>query len=168
MPSRVQIFFDDFGDDIMQRLSSVLASALLVGIVTGLSARPAQASQFDKLTYLTFSEPVEIPGAGLPAGTYVFKLADSNSGRGIIQVLSTDHKTVYATFFAIPDFRLSPADDTIVTFHEVPAGAPQAIKTWFYPGETTGFEFVYPKEQAMRIASAIRSADTNTSTVNPQ
>jgi len=152
----------------MQRLSSVLASALLVGIVTGLSVRPAQASEFDKLTYLTFSGPVEIPGAGLPAGTYIFKLADPTVSRGVVQVLSTDRKTVYATFFALPDSRLSPSDETIVTFHEVPAGAPQAIKTWFYPGESTGFEFVYPKGQAMRIASATPSVDRNVSTVNAQ
>ena len=154
----------------MQRLSSVLASALLVGIVTGLSVRPAQASEFDKLTYLTFSGPVEIPGAGLPAGTYIFKLADPTVGRGVVQFLSTDRKTVYATFFALPDSRLSPSDETIVTCHEVPAGAPQAIKikTWFYPGESTGFEFVYPKEQAMRIASATPSVDRNVSTVNAQ
>src|SRR5713226_10573891 len=98
MPSRVQIFFDDFGDDIMQRLSSVLASALLVGIVTGLSVRPAQASEVDKLTYLTFSGPVEIPGVGLPAGTYIFKIANPNSGLDVVQVLSRDRKTVYATF----------------------------------------------------------------------
>ena len=150
----------------MQRLTSVLASALLVGIVTGLSVRPAQASEFDKLTYLTFSGPVEIPGSGLPAGTYIFKLADANSGSRVIQVLSRDRKTVYATFFAFPNSRFSPSDETIVTFHEPPAGAPQAIKTWFYPGETTGFEFIYPKEQAMRIASATPSVDTNASTVN--
>src|SRR6266852_5468497 len=109
----------------MQRLTSVLASALLVGLVTGLSARPAQASEFDKLTYLTFSGPVEIPGVALPAGTYIFKLADANSGSRVIQVLSRDRKTLYATFFALPDFRLSTADKTTVTFHEVPAGAPQ-------------------------------------------
>ncbi len=150
----------------MQRLTSVLASALLVGIVTGLSVRPAQASEFDKLTYLTFSGPVEIPGVGLPAGTYIFKIANPNSGLDVVQVLSRDRKTVYATFFALHNSRFSPSDETIVTFHEPPAGAPQAIKTWFYPGETTGFEFIYPKEQAMRIASATPSVDTNASTVN--
>ena len=27
------------------------------------------------------------------------------------------------------------------------------FKAWFYPGETTGFEFVYPREQARKAAS---------------
>jgi hypothetical protein len=150
----------------MQRLSSVLASALLVGIVTGLSVRPAQASEFDKLTYLTFSGPVEIPGVGLAAGTYIFELANPDSGSHVVRVLSRDRKTVYATFFALPDSRRSASGETIVTFHEELAGAPQAIKTWFYPGETTGFEFVYPKAQVMRLASATPSVDTIASTLD--
>jgi hypothetical protein len=31
---------------------------------------------------------------------------------------------------------------------------PAAIKTWWYPGETTGHEFLYPKTQAVRLAHA--------------
>src|SRR5437899_5979740 len=30
--------------------------------------------------------------------------------------------------------------------------SPQAVKVWYYPGETIGNEFVYPKAQAMKIA----------------
>jgi hypothetical protein len=58
----------------MQRLSSVLAGFLVVALFAGPSARPAQASTFDKLSYVTFSGPVQIPGVVLPAGTYIFKL----------------------------------------------------------------------------------------------
>ncbi len=43
----------------MQRLSSVLAGVLVVALFAGPSARPAQASDSDKLTYVTFSGPVE-------------------------------------------------------------------------------------------------------------
>jgi hypothetical protein len=35
---------------------------------------------------------------------------------------------------------------------ETPEGVPAAIKTWWYPGETIGREFIYPKEQARRLA----------------
>jgi len=35
---------------------------------------------------------------------------------------------------------------------ETAAGVPSAIKTWWYPGERSGYEFVYPKEQARRLA----------------
>src|SRR5436190_15014618 len=38
---------------------------------------------------------------------------------------------------------MDPAEQTVITFEERPNGSPQAIKSWFYPGETTGEEFVY-------------------------
>ena len=36
---------------------------------------------------------------------------------------------------------------------ETAEGAPMAIKTWWYPGERRGYEFIYPKEQARRLAA---------------
>jgi len=41
-------------------------------------------------------------------------------------------------------------------FAERPAGQPQAIQVWFYPGDRIGEEFVYPKRQAMQIAKATK------------
>ena len=29
------------------------------------------------------------------------------------------------------------------------AGTPAAIKTWWYPGNSTGYEFIYPRKQAL-------------------
>jgi hypothetical protein len=152
----------------MQRRSSVIAVVLGIGLLAGLSARPAQASDLDKLMYVTFSGPVEIPGVALPAGTYIIELANPGSSIRLVRVSSSDRKTVYATFFALPDSRLAPPDDTLMTFREPRAGSPVAIKTWFYPGETTGFEFVYPKEHAMGIASATRSTNSKSSNVDAQ
>lgn len=36
---------------------------------------------------------------------------------------------------------------------ETASGTPAAIKTWWYPDERTGYEFIYPKEQARRLAT---------------
>src|SRR6185295_16463482 len=61
-------------------------------------------------------------------------------------------KKIYGTILAIPDQKLDPSDKPVVMFAERPAGTPQAVNAWFYPGETIGNEFVYPKDQAMKIA----------------
>jgi len=142
----------------MQRIHSVLTLAVAVAVLTVLQATPARADTWDQLTYFTFSAPVEVPGAALPAGTYMFKLADTLGNRNVIQVFSKDGSRVYSTFFAIPDERLTPTDKPVVTFEETPAGTPEAIKAWFYPGDTTGHEFVYPKDQAQKIAAATHQA----------
>lgn len=138
----------------MSRIRSSLIVAVATIVVAALHPVPAQADTWNQLTYLTFSAPVEIPGTVLPAGTYTFKLADPDDSRDVVRVLSRDGSTVYATFFTIPDKRLTPTDKPTVTFEETPAGTPEAIKAWFYPGDQVGHEFVYPKDQAQKIAAA--------------
>lgn len=118
----------------------------------------ARAGQWDQKTVLTFSGPVEIPGVHLkgwgvlPAGTYVFKLLDSQSDRHIVQIFNRDETKIYATILAIPNYRLKATGKTVVTFSERPAGEPEALRAWFYPGENYGQEFVYPKARAVELA----------------
>jgi hypothetical protein len=118
----------------------------------------AKADEWNRKTKITFSGPVEIPGVHLkgwgvlPAGTYVFKVLDSQSDRHIVQIFSADEKTVYATILAIPNYRLKATDKTVITFRERPAGEPEALHAWFYPGRNWGEEFVYPKARAVELA----------------
>jgi len=118
----------------------------------------ASADAWDRKSVITFSGPVEIPGVHLkgwgvlPAGTYVFKILDSQSNRHIVQILSEDERTVYATILAIPNYRLKATDKTVITFRERPAGQPEALRAWFYPGRNWGEEFVYPKAKAVVLA----------------
>jgi hypothetical protein len=122
--------------------------------ILGTMMAPLRADEWDQKTIFTFSGPVEIPGQVLEAGTYVFKLADSAPDRNIVQVFNKAENHLYGTFLAIPDYRLQPADKAIVTFEERPAGSPEAIKAWFYPGENYGHDFVYPKPKATALAKA--------------
>jgi hypothetical protein len=123
----------------------------------------AKADETNRKTVITFSGPVEIPGVHLqgygilPAGTYVFKILDSQSDRHIVQIFSKDELTVYATILAIPNYRLKATDKTVITFRERPAGQPEALRAWFYPGREWGEEFVYPKARALVLAK-----ETNT------
>lgn len=94
---------------------------------------------YDKLAYMTFTAPVQIPGATLNAGTYTFRLANPDTSRNVLQVLSGDGTIVYAMFHTIPDFRTVLTEEPAVTFRETPAGVPPAVKTLFYGGEYHGY-----------------------------
>lgn len=131
-----------------------ICCAAAVTAITVLVAPNARADEWNKKTYLTFSAPVQIPGATLPAGTYLFQLADPDNARHVVEVASKDGTHVYGMFLTIPNQRMETPDNSVVMFSETPAGAPQAIEAWWYPGERYGEEFVYPKDQAMRIAKA--------------
>ena len=132
---------------MFKKLAVLLSGAFLLTL-------SVYGDQWNKKTVLTFNEPVEIPGVTLPAGQYVFKLADSLADRHIVQVFNADENHVYATILAIPHYRMRPADKTVVLFEERLAGQPPAIHAWFYPGETYGQEFVYPKGRALELARA--------------
>ena len=111
----------------------------------------------DNKTTLTFSQPVEIPGHVLPAGTYVFRLADSLSDRHIVQVFNADGSRIIATVLAINNYRLTATNKTVISFNEVPRGSPETIRAWFYPGNNFGQEFVYPKRRAVELAVASKA-----------
>src|ERR1700746_1601514 len=116
--------------------------------ITLFAAAGAHADEWNKKTYLTFSGPVQIPGATLPAGTYVFQLADPDNARHVVMVRDKDEKKIYSMFMSTPNDRLDPPSDNIVMFRESPAGVARAVKAWWYPGQRMGEEFVYPKSQA--------------------
>jgi hypothetical protein len=134
------------------RVGAIIACLTLVALVSPLWVR---ADEWNKKTIMTFSQPVEIPGVGaqvLPAGTYVFKLLDSQSDRNIVQIFNQREDHLYATILAIPNYRLRATDKTVMTFRERAAGSPEAIRAWFYPGNNWGQEFVYPKLRAIELA----------------
>src|SRR4026208_1721834 len=119
----------------------VLKALFCAAAITVALAPSARADEWNKKTILTFSGPVQIPGATLPAGSYVFKLADLSGNRHVVQVFDKAEKKTYATLLAIPNDRMEPSDEPVVMFSERPAGSPQAVKVWYYPGERIGNEF---------------------------
>src|SRR3954465_8404346 len=145
------------------KLLATATTALCLALLGTVYAPVAQADDWDRKTTVKFSGPVEIPGVHLtgwsvlPAGTYVFKILDSASDRHIVQIFSKDELTIYATILAIPNYRLRATDKTVMTFRERPAGQPEALRAWFYPGKEWGEEFVYPKARALVLAK-----ETNT------
>ena len=140
------------------KFSKLVPTMFCLALLGATFSPNAKADAWDKKTTITFSGPVQIPavhqpGFGvLPPGTYVFKVVESGSNRHIVQIFSKDELTVYATILAIPNLRMRATDKTVITFRERPAGQPEALRAWFYPGKEWGEEFVYPKAQAIEFA----------------
>lgn len=151
----------------MGRIKSIAAATCAVMLI---GAAGATAQPSDRTTFVTFSGPVSIPGKTLPAGTYTFRLADSPSDRHIVQIFDKDQTQLFATILAVPAERPSPEGEPVVTFRETPSNVPPALRYWYYAGETTGNEFVYPRAQAMTIArnsrEGVMSMDTESSDIS--
>lgn len=136
-------------------LVKTLGTGICLTALCLLATPAAKADESNLKTIVTFSAPVEIPGVGaqtLPAGTYVFKVLNSPAGRHIVQISNQEETHVFTTVIAIPNYRLKSTDSTVMTFGERPAGEPQALKAWFYPGREWGDQFVYDKSEATILA----------------
>lgn len=126
---------------------SVLLSSVIAAIFVAAFATPAKADECDKLTYFTFSAPVALPGVTLPAGTYRFTHPDCGETDHILRISSQDGSEVFGTFIAIPEERTASSSVPSVTFEERRAGTPEAVKAFFYPGDRTGDELIYPTHE---------------------
>lgn len=123
--------------------------------VTGAVFTPAHADSWDKQTIFRFNQPVEVPGRVLTPGAYLFKLAQSDANRNIVQIYTKDGDRLIATVLALPDYRLESTPHSVLTFSERVGNQPEAIHEWFYPNANEGVEFLYPKTAKPVAQSAI-------------
>lgn len=105
----------------------------------------AKADAWDKKTILTVNQTIQVRDAVLEPGQYVLKLYNSPSERHIVQIFNADQSHIISTVMAIPKQRMEPTGDSQFTFWETPAGSARALRAWYYPGDTIGQEFPYPK-----------------------
>jgi len=80
------------------------------------------------------------------------KLFNSSSNRHIVQIMNEREDKLLALTFTVAAERLDASDKTILTKYEGSNGQPEALRTWFYPGDLIGQEFLYPHDQAIRIS----------------
>ena len=145
-------------EDRMKRFTSIAAAVFTAAFLTAATSASAQDANVNQRTYLTFSGPVQMPGVTLPAGKYVFRLADT-SLHNVMQVFDSEEKHIIGQWFFVPANRTSEEQSQangkpVVMFREMPEGITPAVHFFFYPTDLTGKEFIYPKDQALKIAAA--------------
>jgi hypothetical protein len=136
------------------RLAKLLQLSILAALLGAVLAAATHADEWNKKTYITTNDQIQIPGYVLDPGTYVFKLANSSSDRHIVQVWTGDERQLITTIVAIPAYRRHVTDDTVLRFDESSGDEPAALRVWFYPGDNYGQEFVYPYTPMYNESSA--------------
>ena len=131
----------------------LIVTAMVLAVLAVLAGRvTAQQINTNDKTFMTFTAAVEMPGVTLQPGTYVFRLADSPT-RNVVQVLDEGEKNILGQWTFVQADRPRVTEETVVMFRETREGATPAVQFWYFPGEKIGKEFIYPKNQAERIAS---------------
>jgi hypothetical protein len=133
-----------------------LAIALCCAAVLVLGgARDASAHH----TYFTFTHPVEIPGnVTLPPGIYEFRTIQTTTTRRLVEVRDASTQKVYATLLAVPAEHSGRSESSQLRFAEVRDTQTPAVLFWWDGGRRLGHEFVYPREQALRLSRTARTS----------
>jgi hypothetical protein len=130
-------------EEARMKSRKTICSAFVLVIALGFLTPVTRASERDQATQLTFTQSVQIPGnVVLQPGTYWFSVADSPSDRNIVRVFDVNWQPITTTVAASKEIA-QPYDNTLVTFAERSANQPVVLLEWFYPGRTTGHEFIY-------------------------
>ena len=133
-------------------MAAGIAAAALIATAT-----PAQAQWQNKST-MEFSEPVMVPGHTLQPGTYVFDLMEVKPTLHTIRIMNEDESKTIAIVQAVPQKRMDMEQGASeLKFRNTPAGSAPALKAWYYPGTRYGHEFIYPEDEARKLASQSKS-----------
>ena len=125
-----------------RRFSFLTALFILLGLAGGVSS--IHATPANRLVYLTFSEPVGLPGVTLAPGTYAFELADPTSNATVVSVRNKARTQAYFMGFTRRiDRPRGMADTGSVSFGEAPRGEARPIVAWYPPDSSNGLKFIY-------------------------
>lgn len=91
--------------------------------------------------FLSFSVPIQIPGASLAPGTYVFRRVAPS----VIQVLSADYRQSYAMFSVNPTTRAAASHTYQVRIQNVARDNPMRLVGFFVPDQQQGYEPIYTR-----------------------
>ena len=143
-------------------------AALAISLMSSASVLSLKASEFDKKTIITISQPVAVQGTILPAGQYVLKLQDLWSTRDLVSIFNGDETRLIVTVQPLHATRQESADKSDFSFYNSPAGQPAALRTWFYTGDPDGFEFVRTQPMVAAASSAAPTRARKTHARSPQ
>jgi hypothetical protein len=109
------------------------------------------ADEWNQATFFTFSQPVQIPGRVLPAGTYLFELVNSFNHE-MARISNADRTNVIAIIQARPTQQKGLSGKSAIVLAERGVSQPEAIVAWSYPGRVEGHQFLYPKQVQEQVA----------------
>src|SRR5579872_7135521 len=128
------------------RASLVTACLVAFGLAAGSASLRAAPNAANRLTYLTFSGPIALPGVTLAAGTYAFELVDPDSAPTVVLVRDERRSKVF--YMGMTQRVARPAGvslDTQVRLGEARRGEATPVMAWFPVDMSDGRQFIYTR-----------------------
>lgn len=145
---------------IRQRSLAIASAGLFGWLLT--TPADAQRMPLRPESTLTLTEQMEVPGGViLDPGSYIVRVADSQSAWNVVEITSVDRSKSYATCLTTPHTAKDSAPNTLFVFYKTPSGQPRVLRSWFPSDDRWGQDFVYSRARSEELA---RVGDTTTTT----
>jgi hypothetical protein len=128
------------------RVLTVVIGLLLLG---GMLAPRARADADNKEIVFSVNHPVQTPTTVLAPGQYDLKLL--GDGSSIAGLWRADGSHFYGFFDTIPVDRTHASAKTRVVLADSGKNSPKRVEEWFYPGDKTGNELLYPAKNHREV-----------------
>lgn len=128
-------------------LSGGMATALLL-----IAALPLSAEVKPQTVPFPVATALAIPGATLDPGNYTIEVVDHLSDRIVLRVRDKSGADI-STFLGVRDKQSPSRGNGPVAWSNAVDGK-KYLRGWNFPGAPSSVEFVYPKDDAVKIATA--------------
>lgn len=125
----------------MKRFS--LSVMFLILCLTFVAAMPALAQQ-DTVMNVQIDKAVAIPGHVLLPGSYTFRLVDSDTYPGFVQIISANESRDFG-FIQVFTSKRQNVDGSKLLLSEPDQAGLEHVVSWYFPGQTYGYRFIYSK-----------------------
>ena len=137
---------------LISRYMTLIVLAFAIALI---GAPSALASNLRDRVQVRFNQAIQVPGAVLQPGNYVFQLEGSLTNRHTVHIFKqypNGTTKLVATVETDRVERSKATDRNVITTYKVPAGDPAVLDTWFMPGSLMGRQFVYGSQEAIQLA----------------
>ena len=123
----------------------MLPLVLLVLAITPFALADENSKEF----VLNVKQPVAVPNTILAPGHYDLRFTDDTNFDSV--ELFNSNGSLVGTYPVIPVIRNEPGNAAVTV--QATARGVSRIEDWFYPGETWGFQLLYPRRSQVMTAN---------------
>src|SRR5512140_2033473 len=135
-----------------------MAAGMSAALLMVCGTQQANAQHPTNASELIFTEPVDVGGTILQAGTYRIEVVRLDENRNMLQVKSEDHMKLYTTVLSVPHDTVAGEvmPETRFVYFPAAAGLPRVLRTWYEQDRSRGHDIVYPKARALELAATLK------------
>jgi hypothetical protein len=116
-------------------------TAVALGLLSANCVPSLRASDTDKETRITITQPLQVQDTLLAPGQYLFRLTQPNSSLTVVSIYNADRTRLEGIIMGWSAYRVEADDQSLFSISQPNGNQPAQLQSWFFPGDNYGVEF---------------------------